>query len=232
MNSTIKLDKDIIQKYKLLIYKIANKIYKRDDGIEYDDLLQAGFEVLLKAYPQYNKDKGSIINYLTIVITRSIREEYNLQKNIISIPRGVMDYANHYYIAKRLYNDDKEILNYLINNTVLTKHRAKTLINHKALAQPIILDDTYLTNYLIDSNNLDNELDTKKLIKLIISQFKYLDKRERYIIYRKYLFEEDIKLRTIAKELNMSEQQCNAIHKRALSKLRNRLSSKLKRKED
>ena len=85
MNSTIKSNKDIIQKYKLLVYKIANKIYKRDDGIEYDDLLQAGFEVLLKTYPQYNKDKGSIINYLTVVITRSIREEYNLQKNIISI---------------------------------------------------------------------------------------------------------------------------------------------------
>ena len=231
MNSTIKSNKDIIQKYKLLVYKIANKIYKRDDGIEYDDLLQAGFEVLLKTYPQYNKDKGSIINYLTVVITRSIREEYNLQKNIISIPRSVMDYANHYYIAKRLYNDDKEILNYLINNTVLTKHRAKTLINYKTLAQPIILDDGYLTSYLIDSNNLDNELDTNKLIKLIISQFKYLDKRERYIIYRKYLFEEDITLRTIAKELNMSEQQCNAIHKRALAKLRKRVLSKLKRKE-
>lgn len=231
MNSIIKSDKDIIQKYKLLVYKIANKIYKRDDGIEYNDLLQAGYEGLLRAYPQYNKDKGSIINYLTIVITRSIREEYNLQKNIISIPRSVMDYANHYYKAKRIFNSDVEILDYLINNTVLTKHRAKTLINHKALAQPIILDDSYLTSYLIDSNNLDNELDTKKLIKLIISQFKYLDKREQYIIYRKYLFEEDIKLRTIAKELKMSEQQCNAIHKRALAKLRKRILSKLKRKE-
>ena len=232
MNSTIKSNKDIIQKYKLLVYKIANKIYKSNDGIEYDDLLQAGFEVLLKAYSQYNKDKGSIINYLTIVITRSIREEYNLQKNIISIPRGVMDYANHYYKAKRMFNYDTEILNYLLTNTVLTEHRAKTLINYKALAQPIILDDSYLTNYLIDTNNLDNELDTKELIKLIILQFKYLDKREQYIIYRKYFFEEDVKLRTIAKELNMSEQQCNAIHKRALSKLKNRLSSKLKRKED
>ena len=232
MNSTIKSDKDIIQTYKLLVYKIANKIYKRDDGIEYDDLLQAGFEVLLKAYPQYNKDKGSIINYLTVVITRSIREEYNLQKNIISIPRSVMDYANHYYKARKIFNQDTEILNYLLTNTVLTEHRARTLINHKALAQPIILDDSYLTNYLIDTNNLDNKLDTIELIKLIISQFKYLDKREQYIIYRKYLFEEDIKLRTIAKELKISEQQCNAIHKRALNRLRNRLSSKLKRKED
>lgn len=232
MNCTIKSDKDIIQNYKLLVYKIANKIYKRDDGIEYDDLLQAGFEVLLKAYPQYNKDKGSIINYLSVVITRSIREEYNLQKNIISIPRNVMDYANHYYQARKIFNYDTEILNYLLTNTVLTEHRARTLINHKALAQPIILDDSYLTDYLIDSNNLDNEIDTIGLIKLIISQFKYLDKREQYIIYRKYFFEEDIKLRTIAKELKISEQQCNAIHKRALNKLRNRLSSKLKRKED
>lgn len=231
MNSTIKSDKDIIQKYKLLIYKIANKIYRTADGISYEDLIQSGYEGLLKAYPAYDKSKGSITTYLTRVLSRAIREEYNNQKNIITIPRNVMDYANHLYKATKLYNNKEEIINYIINNSNLTIGRAISLYNHSEIGQPIRLDEVILDTFNKYYSNLDNELDKQRLLNIIRECIKYLTEREQQIINLHYL-EDDLSLMEIANRLNISNSICWGTHKRALAKLRKRVLSKLKRKED
>lgn len=223
------LDNKIIKTYKHLIYKIVNKIYRQIDGDIYDDLIQAGYEALLKAYKSYNKNKGSLSNYLFISLTRKIRQEYNNQKNIITIPRHVMDYASYLYKAKAMFNSKQEVINYLVDNSNLTLGRANTLYDYIIKGQPLILDSNILDTFNKQYNDLDLNIDTERMITLVKYHIQFLTSREQQIIRLHYI-DNHLSFTNIAKILNIKESLCWNTHHIAIRRLRKRVLSKLKRK--
>lgn len=63
---------EAVSAYTKLVYKIAHK-YRRQSGVELDDLAQEGFIGLLKAYRSFDPAKGAFLLHATIGISGAVR---------------------------------------------------------------------------------------------------------------------------------------------------------------
>lgn len=220
----------LIKRYKNLIYNLANKIYRDELGIDYEDLIQTGYLILLKAYKKFDKDKGcKFITYAYPSIKRAMWQEINSQQQIISIPRSIMDFSSHLYKAELLYNSEDDIVSYLESNSNLTHRQAKVLYNNKRLSNKVRMGDDIMNEVIgtIDTD-LDNELDTKRFIKFIKTQLEYLTIDQRLVIELKYFSEQEYSFVDIARLLNKQPTNIFGLHKNGIKNLRKRVQKLLK----
>lgn len=80
-----------ITKYYGLVYSIAKLHYR--EGIDFDDLCQAGFEGLLKAVRSYNSERGSFYVYASKYIEGHIRAflKWELKHKLESLNQPIDD---------------------------------------------------------------------------------------------------------------------------------------------
>lgn len=225
MNCTIDLTK-----YNKMIYSIVNRVYKQDTGIDKDDLIQAAYEAILNAYKGFDKNKHSKIStYLYRCISRAVRQEQNKQLNMITIPRSIMDYAGHLYKAERIYNTEKDIVNYIEKNSNLTLNQAKTLYNYKNISRKKDIDIEVMNNITgLRELDIDTQIDTQLLIKRLRYLTSLLTINQRMIIELKYFSDKEYSFEDIAKLLNKNIENIWTTHKVAIKQLRKRYKSKFK----
>lgn len=225
MNCTINLDK-----YNKMIYSIVNRVYKQDTGIDKEDLIQASYEAILNAYKSFDKNKHSKIStYLYKCISRAVRQEQNKQLNIVTIPRSIMDYSSHLYKGERLFNNKKDIINYIINNSNLSYNQAKVLYNYKNISQKKYIDNETMDNILSYNNTeLDNKIDNEILSKQLQYLISFLTVNQRLVIELKYFSDNNYSFADIARILNKSIENVWNIHRTAIKTLRRRYKNKLK----
>lgn len=218
-------DEELIKKYKPLIYKVALKIKKDDYRVDVDDLVQVGYETILKLKKKNINIGNKSILYIQKILTRRLREEQNLQRNIISIPRYITDYISHYYQAKRLYNTTDEIKAYLKDKGM--GNRTEVLMNMDYYAETVDVDEYELNNALPTYTNMDTTIDTKRMITLIEYLLQFIRPIAQKAIRERYL-DDNKQVIQIAKELNISKANCSAMIRANIKKLRRKLQSKLK----
>lgn len=218
-------DEELIKKYKPLIYKVALKIKKDDYRLDVDDLVQVGYETILKLKKKNINIGNKSVLYIQKILTRQLREEQNLQRNIISIPRYITDYISHYYQAKRLYNTTDEIETYLKNKGM--GNRTKVLMNMNYYADTVDVDEYEYNNALPTYMNMDTVIDNKRIITLIEYLLQFIRPIAQKAIRERYL-DDNKQVIQIAKELNISKATCSAMIRASIKKLRRKLQSKLK----
>lgn len=225
MNCTIDLTK-----YDKIIYSIVNRVYKQDTGIDKDDLIQASYEAILNAYKGFDKNKHSKIStYLYKCISRAVRQEQNKQLNMITIPRSIMDYSGHLYKGEKLFNNKKDIINYITNNSNLSYNQAKVLYNYKNISQKKYIDYEVMDNILSYNNSeLDNQIDNEILLKQLQHLISFLTVNQRLVIELKYLSDNNYSFADIARILNKSIENVWNIHRTAIKTLKRRYKNKLK----
>lgn len=230
MKSIAKSSEYIIQKYSRLIYKIANRVYGSNTNLEYEDLIQSGYEALLRAYKQFDKNKNyKEITYFYPIIIRAIRDEQNRQEQMVRISRSITDYAGYLYKAKLKYNDDEQIINYIKSNTNLTDNQINTLLNYKNISTKKDLSEYKMSLIEADSVDLDSKIDIEKMMRLIDSQLKHLPINQRLIIELKYFG--GYEYEDIAKLINKRVENVWALHYVAIKSLRKIMLGKVKRKD-
>ena len=225
MESTI----DLVR-YKKIITKLAGKVYKQDSSLDFEDLIQVGYETVLKASKKFKPNgKASLDTYLYRCILRALRREQNLQQNIISIPRGIMDYTGYLYRAEQLFNDKNRIIQYIIDNTTLSENQAETLYNYKILAQKKYIDSEVM-NELIGyyNNDIDNRIDNERLRKSLEYLTSFLPINQRVVIELKYFSDKEYSFEDIAKLLGKNIENVWNAHRLAIKQLRKRYKSKFK----
>ena len=225
MNSTI----DLVR-YKKIINKLAGKVYKQGSSLDFEDLIQVGYETVLKASRKFKPNgKASLDTYLYRCILRALRQEQNLQQNIISIPRSIMDYAGYLYRAEQLFNDKDRVIRYIIDNTKLSENQADTLYNYKILAQKKYIDSEVMNKLIRYYNNdIDNQIDNERLRKSLEYLTSFLPTNQRVVIELKYFSDKEYSFEDIAKLLGKNIENVWNAHRLAIKQLRKRYKSKFK----
>lgn len=194
------LTEDQVIKYRPLIYKIASRM---DYGyIDKDDLIQAGFIGLMKAFNRFNQEKSNnFLSYASVYIINSMKEELRnnklivLNKDMISLIRQIRSNEELSFdeLSKKLsVNKDKICLAFLYKDKVQSLDQC----------DGFLIDD-------IQSNIKYNEITDK------ISLLKENDRR---LIYYKYFY--NYNQSEIAKTFNVSQSTVSRLEKEALYKLK------------
>ena len=209
-----------------LVYKVANKFKHRCENIcDFDDFIQLGTIGLIKAVDNYDPEKGSSFSYYAYVkigseINRYIREKINV---INLIPKDNVIFSKI----------QKEIDNMLIEN-----HRYPSI---KELSDKLEIDIQYLGELLnakLGWNSLNKsttEDDDLMLIDIVEDESDYIMKfinddfilellsiltdKEKYIIYRRYIYE--LTQEEVSLELDCNRTLISRMEKRALNKIKN-----------
>ena len=209
-----------------LVYKVANKFKHRCENIcDFDDFIQLGTIGLIKAVDNYDPEKGSSFSYYAYVkigseINRYIREKINV---INLIPKDNVIFSKI----------QKEIDNMLIEN-----HRYPSI---KELSDKLEIDIQYLGELLnakLGWNSLNKSTtydDDSMLIDIVKDESDYIMKfinddfilellsiltdKEKYIIYRRYIYE--LTQEEVSLELDCNRTLISRMEKRALNKIKN-----------
>ena len=209
-----------------LVYKVANKFKHRCENIcDFDDFIQLGTIGLIKAVDNYDPEKGASFSYYAYVkigseINRYIREKINV---INLIPKDNVIFSKI----------QKEIDNMLIEN-----HRYPSI---KELSDKLEIDIQYLGELLnakLGWNSLNKSTtydDDSMLIDIVKDESDYIMKfinddfilellsiltdKEKYIIYRRYIYE--LTQEEVSLELDCNRTLISRMEKRALNKIKN-----------
>lgn len=225
MNCTMNLDK-----YKGIIYNLACRICKEDKQLEFEDLIQSGYEAVIRSYNKFNKNKGTKFStYIYSSILREMRQEQNRQKNMVRIPRSIMDYAGYLYKAERIYDTEKDIVNYIEKHSNLTLNQAKTLYNYKNISQKKDIDIEVMNNVIgITALDIDTQIDNQILVKRLEYLTSLLSVNQRIVIELKYFSDKDYSFEDIAKLLNKSTNAIWILHRLGIKNLKRKYNNKFK----
>lgn len=231
MSYIINYDK-LVKDYTKLVYHLCNKIYQQNTNVDIDDLIQTGFETLIVKAKYFDPNKGyKFMSYIYPTLKRAIHREQVKQLQTIRIPTVIMDYLGLLFKAKKIYNNEEDIINYLkeYSKNNLTDYTANVLYNSRRLSTTVDIDEYCFDRIPNKSNtDMDNIITNQQSINLIKYCLNFLKPIEQKIIYKKYFSNENITLLSISKELDISLQRCSYLHKIAIKKIRKRVQSKLK----
>ena len=202
---------EIIVQNERMIYKMAQGFY----GAEKEDIVQAGFLGLTKAYKKYNPDNGTKFStyaygfiygemYEAATGNRPIRvrkNELKLYKGVIRGKELLEDKLGHpisYEEACSYLNTDYNLFISILNS----------------LSSVVSVDNTEL--------NLSNKDNTDDMLMLKESM-NTLTPLERGVIERRYL--EDMSQSDTAKALGLTQVKVSRIEKKSREKMRNFVSS-------
>lgn len=218
----------IINKYKNLIYKIAIKIRGCNNRIDFNDLIQSGYEALIRAEKLYDKTKGiKEITYYTTAIKRRMYQEFNSITQPIKISRYITDRNKYLFEARKRYNSEEDIINYIKDNTCLSDSAINTMINQDTISKTLAMTNIVENKIIDNSYNIDDKIDRELKIKLIRHCFKFLTKQEKEVLYYHLFINKPLSLDEIAKLLNTTKTTVLGRYKLGIKHLRKRITSKL-----
>lgn len=201
---------------KAMAYRLKSRL---PSSVEVSDLISIGSEAMVRLSHSYDKSQndnfwgyvkqrvyGSMLDYLRTLDNIS----RNSRKLVKDIDRLVDEYYNKHqsepsdeYLAKALNEDISKI---------------KEARNLSDIASVLRLEDQY---ELLSEYNTEAQIEKDELIehiKLILNEFSERDQ----MIIQLYYYEE-LSLKEISEILNITESRISQIHKRLITKIRERL---------
>ncbi|TWO13081.1 RNA polymerase sigma factor FliA [Campylobacter lanienae] len=201
---------------KAMAYRLKSRL---PSSVEVSDLISVGSEAMVRLSHSYDKSQndnfwgyvkqrvyGSMLDYLRTLDNIS----RNSRKLVKDIDRLVDEYYNKHqsepsdeYLAKALNEDISKI---------------KEARNLSDIASVLRLEDQY---ELLSEYNTEAQIEKDELIehiKLILNEFSERDQ----MIIQLYYYEE-LSLKEISEILNITESRISQIHKRLITKIRERL---------
>ena len=201
---------------KAMAYRLKSRL---PSSVEVSDLISVGSEAMVRLSHSYDKSQndnfwgyvkqrvyGSMLDYLRTLDNIS----RNSRKLVKDIDRLVDEYYNKHqsepsdeYLAKALNEDISKI---------------KEARNLSDIASVLRVEDQY---ELLSEYNTEAQIEKDELIehiKLILNEFSERDQ----MIIQLYYYEE-LSLKEISEILNITESRISQIHKRLITKIRERL---------
>lgn len=216
----LKLNDNIIDNYKKLIYSI---IKKYSNNYNNDDLFQAGMMGLIKASKYYDnkynvKFTSFAYKYIVGEILKVLREDRNIKigRDIISDYKKIL-FTKEYTYKKYGRNLSNFELSKILN---MSEDRIREVISYNETCislNNIISDDEKLSleDILPSNNNIDSDMIDLK------DAFNSLNNNEKELIIDRYY---NNKTQTeIAKEKNLSQVKIYRYERKILDKMKDRM---------
>ncbi|WP_096019868.1 RNA polymerase sigma factor FliA [Campylobacter lanienae] len=201
---------------KAMAYRLKSRL---PSSVEVSDLISVGSEVMVRLSHSYDKSQndnfwgyvkqrvyGSMLDYLRTLDNIS----RNSRKLVKDIDRLVDEYYN-----KHQSEPSDEYLAKVLNEDISKIKEARNLSD---IASVLRLEDQY---ELLSEYNTEAQIEKDELIehiKLILNEFSERDQ----MIIQLYYYEE-LSLKEISEILNITESRISQIHKRLITKIRERL---------
>lgn len=232
-NQKKKAINELISHNLMLVVKIAYK-YSKKTGISLDELIGAGNLGLSEAAANFNPEKFGkrFTTYAFYWITmRMMRLIYGSMSSV-TVPLYVTELHNRY---KKLIDDghitDKTLMEKLkINADGLDRIKAATTTS-MSLDRPLTISDdneTCLKDVIEDENAISpSEKATEEdEFSLLYASINELDETSKDIVLARYLSNDEGQLKKLGEKHNLSAERIRQISKRALDKLRRKISEK------
>lgn len=198
------MNTEVLLKYQNLIYKMSNRFY----GVSKEDLVQAGFVGLLKAYKNYDPNRN--VSFSTYAYDYIYGEMYECE----SKSKNVFVNKN----MKRLYKkviSTKDMLSQKYNREISLNEVCKFLNVDINLIMDIInsssdyvpIEETVIS----ENNNLDNLI----LLKNSLNKLNDLEKR---IIKERFI--SDYTQEETARKLGISQSKVSRIESKSKEKIK------------
>lgn len=201
---------------KAMAYRLKSRL---PSSVEVSDLISVGSEAMVRLSHSYDKNQndnfwgyvkqrvyGSMLDYLRTLDSIS----RNSRKLVKDIDRLVDEYYNKHqsepsdeYLAKTLNEDISKI---------------KEARNLSDIASVLRLEDQY---ELLSEYNTEAQIEKDELIEHIKDILSKFSERDQMIIQLYYY--EELSLKEISEILNITESRISQIHKRLITKIRERL---------
>ena len=201
---------------KAMAYRLKSRL---PSSVEVSDLISVGSEAMVRLSHSYDKSQndnfwgyvkqrvyGSMLDYLRTLDSIS----RNSRKLVKDIDRLVDEYYNKHqsepsdeYLAKTLNEDISKI---------------KEARNLSDIASVLRLEDQY---ELLSEYNTEAQIEKDELIEHIKDILSEFSERNQMIIQLYYY--EELSLKEISEILNITESRISQIHKRLITKIRERL---------
>ncbi|MCI7364392.1 RNA polymerase sigma factor FliA [Campylobacter lanienae] len=201
---------------KAMAYRLKSRL---PSSVEVSDLISVGSEAMVRLSHSYDKSQndnfwgyvkqrvyGSMLDYLRTLDNIS----RNSRKLVKDIDRLVDEYYN-----KHQSEPSDEYLAKVLNEDISKIKEARNLSD---IASVLRLEDQY---ELLSEYNTEAQIEKDELIehiKLILNEFSERDQ----MIIQLYYYEE-LSLKEISEILNITESRISQIHKRLITKIRERL---------
>lgn len=202
---------DVIIENERLIYKMAGKFY----GVEREDLIQAGFLGLMKAYQKFDPTQN--VKFSTYAYTFIYGEMYEAAtgNRPIKVKKAEMKIYKSVIQAKELLEAKYErIISYQEACEYLAVDYETFIAVLNSLSEFVSVEDTEL--------NLTKRESIDDLI-LLKESLETLSEEERRVIVNRYMG--DLTQDETAKVLGLSQVKISRIEKRGREKMRNFVAS-------
>ena len=220
---------DLVERHATMVKRIAVHLQGRlPDGIETDDLVQAGLIALLDAARQYTPEKGaSFETYASIRVRGAMLDEVRRNDwTPRSVYRKQRELAEAVRVVENRTGESASSADVAAELGISVDEYHKTISSvagSRVLSLDQFLTDNPLTPELPDEkgSNPDRELERAEFREALIQSISALPEREALVMSLYY--DEELNLREIGEVLEVSESRVCQIHGQALVRLRARL---------
>ena len=201
---------------KAMAYRLKSRL---PSSVEVSDLISVGSEAMVRLSHSYDKSQndnfwgyvkqrvyGSMLDYLRTLDSIS-RNSRKLVKDI--------DRLNDEYYNKHQSEPSDEYLAKALNEDISKIKEARNLSD---IASVLRLEDQY---ELLSEYNTEAQIEKDELIEHIKDILSKFSERDQMIIQLYYY--EELSLKEISEILNITESRISQIHKRLITKIRERL---------
>lgn len=216
------MEREIIEKYSDKIYNIV----KRMSYCDRDDLFQAGCMGLIKAYRNYNSDKGEFFSYaykyILGEIKANIRENRNIKvsRELYSL-KGKIEEARNIVSQKLMRNPTiQELASFLEISVDEITFALSTNYSTTSLDRKTNDDDKDMCFYDVIPNV---EILEKEDLLTLKTSLEKLDENDRKIINLRYM--SDYTQQETANIMGMSQVQVSRKESKVLQKLNKEMAA-------
>lgn len=219
-NAIKKEQDDLVVAYMPALKAMAFKLKARlPSSIDVSDLISVGAAAMVKLSRTYDKEQndnfwgyvkqrvyGSMLDYLRSLdfISRGNR------KLIKEIDNAIDEYFNKFECEP---GDD-----YLANLLGIEESKIREARNLSDVSAVLPIDEQF---ELLSDTNVESKIEKDELIEKITEVLEDFDEREQTIIQLYYY--EELNLKEISEILGITESRISQIHKRLITKIRERL---------
>lgn len=222
----IKLRNKLVEKYIYLVKIIALKLrgtYQKHADV--DDIINEGIIVLIDAIDRYDMTKnvkfetyasirlrGSVIDY--------IRKQDFVPRRVKKNTRTIEDAANELHNSLGRLPSDNEVSSYLgidideYNDMLRESYSASILSFEEVIGESASVCINQTNSFV----SPEDDYEKNEMIDILSKGIESLSEKEKIIVSLYY--KEEVKLKDIAKILNITTSRASQLHSSALSKLK------------
>ena len=241
------LDKLVLSNVRL-VAREAHSLSFKNKGSSYDDLLQEGFEGLLKAADMFDPEMGTkFTTYAMLWVKANLRAHVRDTRSAVRLGKtrderklfsnlhkakteaeeaGLTGHLVYQYVAKKIGVSEEAVIKM---NTVLMQNDKSMddIVSNKGQfksANVTRFGET-LPDPMCSEGQLSNGADKSSKLELISKVVDSLPEVERKIIRDRYLCDDPKTLRELQSEMSISREWIRKLEIRALDRVKKRLNS-------